>query len=277
MEIIDSQVHVWGPNTPERPWLAGREKDVDRPPLGYEELRGLMNQAGVDRAILVPRSFDGDRNDLVLEAAQAYPDRFGVMGRIAIERPEAQAALPRLLDQPGMLGLRLTFHRGEEAAWLEDGTADWFWPAAERYEVPVMVHAPKGLEQMGEIARRHPGLRIIYDHMGFARSTVDDKTVEAAKRMADLAVHPNIHVKVSALPLFSTHPYPFRNLDIALRRVIEAFGPQRSFWGTDLSQYMERFSYADMVAHFTEHLDFLTPDDLEWIMGRGLKQCLNWR
>jgi hypothetical protein len=28
------------------------------------------------------------------------------------------------------------------------------------------------------------------------------------------------------------------------------------------------------VTHFTEELDFLSAADLEWIMGRGLKQCL---
>jgi hypothetical protein len=30
------------------------------------------------------------------------------------------------------------------------------------------------------------------------------------------------------------------------------------------------------VTHFTEELDFLSRDDLEWIMGRGLVECLRW-
>ncbi len=33
-----------------------------------------MGKAGVDRAILVPPSWEGDRNDVALEAAQAHPD-----------------------------------------------------------------------------------------------------------------------------------------------------------------------------------------------------------
>jgi hypothetical protein len=32
-----------------------------------------------------------------------------------------------------------------------------------------------------------------------------------------------------------------------------------------------------VVTHFTEELDFLSADDLEWIMGRGLAECLGWR
>ena len=38
-----------------------------------------------------------------------------------------------------MLGVRLTFKRS--AKWLTDGTADWFWPAAEKAGLPVMFLA----------------------------------------------------------------------------------------------------------------------------------------
>src|ERR1044071_3622906 len=30
-----------------------------------------------------------------------------------------------------MLGVRLTFNTPATLKWLDDGTADWFWPAAE--------------------------------------------------------------------------------------------------------------------------------------------------
>ena len=44
--------------------------------------------------------------------------------------------------QPNMLGIRMAFNAGKTRQWLEDGTADWFWEAAERYDVPVMAFAP---------------------------------------------------------------------------------------------------------------------------------------
>ena len=28
---------------------------------------------------------------------------------------------------------------------------------------------------------------------------------------------------------------------------------------------------------FTEELDFLSADELEWVMGRGVLACLNWQ
>jgi predicted TIM-barrel fold metal-dependent hydrolase len=85
------------------------------------------------------------------------------------------------------------------------------------------------------------------------------------------------YVKVSALPCFSTEPYPFRNLREPLARVIDAFGPRRAFWGSDISRVPKSCSYREVVTHFTEDLDFLSRDDLETIMGRGLIDCLRWR
>ena len=84
-----------------------------------------MDRAGVDRAVIVPPSWEGDRNDLALEAARQHPDRFAVMGRLALERPESRSLLADWRRQPGMLGLRFTFHTDLQRPWLTDGTADW--------------------------------------------------------------------------------------------------------------------------------------------------------
>jgi L-fuconolactonase len=277
LQIIDSQVHIWAENTPERPWAPNMEGRAHLPePLTAERLIGMMDEADVDAAILVPPSLEGDRNDLALAAAQKYRNRFAVMGRIDLTKPEARAALPAWREQPGMLGLRLTFHRPDTRAQLTDGTADWLWPAAEQHGIPVMVHAPDGLPRLADIAQRHPGLTLIVDHMGFGRETMDANAPAGAERVAALARCRNVFVKVSALPCFSSEPYPFRNLNEPLRRVIEAFGPQRCFWGTDLSRMLEHCSYRQGVTHFTEELDFLSPDDLVWVMGRGLQECLRW-
>ncbi len=277
MQIIDSQVHIWAENTADRPWAPNMEGRAHlAEPLSAEGLLAMMDEAGVDAAILVPPSLEGDRNDLCLAAARKFSDRFAVMGRIDLARLESRAALATWRQQPGMLGLRLTFHRPDTRPQLTDGTADWLWPAAERHGVPLMVHVPERLPKLAEIAERHPGLTIIVDHMGFGRETMDANAPAGAARVAALAHCSNVFVKVSALPCFSSEPYPFRNLNEPLRRVIEAFGPRRCFWGTDLSRTLEHCTYRQGVTHFTQELDFLTADDLEWIMGRGLRECLHW-
>src|SRR5262249_60202731 len=92
MLIGDAQVHIWGADTPDRPWPPGRAHQAQKPyPVTRELVLAGMKEAGVDRAVIVPPSWEGDRNDLALEAAPRHPDRFAVVGRRAIERPRGRA------------------------------------------------------------------------------------------------------------------------------------------------------------------------------------------
>jgi len=85
MHIVDSQVHLWAAATPDRPWPPGRAAQAQKPyPVTKEALLLQMDLAGVSRIVIVPPSWEGDRNELALEAARLYPDRFAVMGRIAL-------------------------------------------------------------------------------------------------------------------------------------------------------------------------------------------------
>src|SRR5438128_5649006 len=112
-------------------------------PFRTERLLPMMDGAGADRVVVGPPSWPGDRNDYALEAAKRYPNRFAVMGRIALQDPKSAALLPKWKEQPGMLGVRLTFNSPTAIGWLKDGTADWFWPAAEKAGIPVMFQAPE--------------------------------------------------------------------------------------------------------------------------------------
>src|ERR1700704_2682086 len=246
-------------------------------PLGHEELLVLMDRAGVDCAILIPPSLDGERNDLCLAPAQQPPGRFALVGRLFLGHPSAPARLAEMKRQRGMLGVRLTFHRDDDRPLLTNGVADWFWPAAERLQMPVMVHAPERLREIAAIAARHPDLTIIIDHMGFARETMDQNAMAGAERVCELARYENVFFKVSPLPCYSTQSSPFRNLQEPMKRVIEKFGVERSFWGSDFSRLPKSCSYRQAVTMFTEELSFLSASELEWVMGRGVLACLNWQ
>jgi hypothetical protein len=59
--------------------------------------------------------------------------------------------------------------------------------------------------------------------------------------------------------------------------LIAKMGPERCFWGTDLTRLTETkgINYKQAIEHFTKHLG-LNENQLEWIMGKGICQCLNW-
>ena len=275
MTIIDSQVHIWAPETAEKPYAREDASKPHRPvPLGHDELLREMDNAGVARCILVPPTWEADRNDTSLEAARLHPDRFRVMGKLALTNPNGPALMATWNQQPHMLGIRMTFNAGRARQWIEDGTADWFWDAAEKYDVAVMAFAPNAVSKLVEVAERHPGLRLIVDHMGLS-SALRGKSLEpAVANVIKFARLKNVAVKVSALPCYVDEPYPFPTLHPLVRRVVDAFGPERCFWGTDLSHLP--CSHKQAVTLFTDEMKSLTANELEWIMGRGLAEWLKW-
>jgi predicted TIM-barrel fold metal-dependent hydrolase len=120
MMIVDSQVHIWAADTPERPWPAGQAGRAHQSvPLTAEGLLEKMDAAGVARAMLVPPSWEGDRNDVVLAAAHRYPDRFAVMGRLSLEAPASRDEFLPLTRTDGMLGCASPFTRNSSrSSWV---------------------------------------------------------------------------------------------------------------------------------------------------------------
>src|SRR4029079_3742570 len=204
MMIADSQVHIWAADTPERPWPPGQAACAHQPtPLTDEGALEKMDAAGVARAILVPPSWEGDRNDVVLAAAQRYPDRFAVMGRISLEAPESRAEFLPLARTKGNLGFRFTFHTEKQQKLLTGGASDWLWPAAAAAGVPLMVHPPHSLPLIDAIAARYPDLRLVIAHLGLTRPQVDHAAFARLPEVLALAKRPNIAAKASAITDYS--------------------------------------------------------------------------
>lgn len=275
MLIADSQVHIWGAETPERPWPEGRANEAQKPyPVLKETLLLQMDLAGVDRVVLVPPSWEGERNDLALEAAASYPDRFGVMGRLSLTDPSSRDQIAGWLKQPGMLGMRFAFHNRHYRHMLIDGSADWLWSAAEAAGIPLMVLVPGQLNVLDGIAAAHPGLKLVIDHVGVSLRPNDPSVWDDLPAVCALAKHPNVAVKASGVPHWSSEPYPFRDMHPHLEQLFQAFGPKRMFWGTDLTRMP--CTYYECIHLFTEHLPWLKGEDLEWVMGKGVCEWLGW-
>jgi predicted TIM-barrel fold metal-dependent hydrolase len=271
--IVDAQVHIWPPRPPGREWAdaamaALHGLDSHAP----EELLAAMDDAGVDRSLVVPAMFESDRNGYVLQAAREYPGRLAAVGRVPVEPAAGRELVQRWQERAGLLGLRVTFS-GVRRGWLTDGTTEWFWPAAELAGTPVTVYAPGATQEVARIARRHPTLRITIDHLGLEGDADSAALRAAADALVPLAEIPTISVKASALPFFVRDAYPFASAHDCVRTVVAAFGPKRVFWGSDLTRL--RCSYRE-AAQFLGEVDGLSTDDLSWIMGRGLLEWFDW-
>ena len=157
MLIVDGQIHLWEKGTPSPPHR--------QEPYSAEQAIAAMDQAGVDRALIHPVLWDPDSNELAQEAVRKYPNRFAIMGWFYLDDPHGRDLVAHWRERPGMVGLRFYFNERHKREWVTDGTLDWLWPAAERAGVPVALAAALFLPTVGQIAERHPALKLIVDHM----------------------------------------------------------------------------------------------------------------
>jgi predicted TIM-barrel fold metal-dependent hydrolase len=276
MLITDAQIHIWEVETPARPWPKDGRSTPHRP-NGFtaEQMLAEMDPIGVDRAVIVPPSWIGESNDYALEASANYPSRFAVMGRFDPAAPGAVEQLPTWLQQPHMLGIRVTFNAPHLVAGLDNGLFDRLWAGCERYNIPLMaLFAGPLLAKVPAIVERHPGLPLIIDHMGRIPSAQGAAAFADLDQLLTLARYPKVWVKTTSAPTHSEQDYPFRDIQPYLRQIYDAFGARRLLWGSDITRL--RGTYAQCLNLFKQELDFLSADDQEWILGKTAAEALNW-
>ena len=270
MKIIDAQVHIWA-QTVVPP--SGLHRKVEA--FTAEDVLKEMDEAGVDAALIhPPLGWDPNANAVAIEAVKKYPDRFAILGNFPLQDPANRKLIQGWRKQPGMMGLRWPLLLEEHQKWLYDGSLDWLWPAAEKEGLPLAMMGGLFLKKFGEIAERHPKLKMIVDHCGLNRHGRDAEAFIHLNELVQLAKLPNVAVKATGAPHYSTQAYPFRNIQDGLHRIYDAFGPKRFFWGTDITRMP--CSYRQCVTFFTEELPWLKGKDLEDVMGRGLSAWIGW-
>jgi len=273
MLIVDSQLHLWKDTKMGLP-----HRQI--PNFLVSDALAEMGSAGVDCAVIhPPGTLGGPTNALAVEAACAYPDKFCILGNFDPKSPDRENIVARWRDRPGMLGFRFTLSQGEQKSWWTDGTLDWFWPACEKAGLVVgLLAAGSNIGVVGKIAERHPGLKLHIDHMGCgggAGAGKDDAAFANVRDMVAVAKCPNVGVKLSGAPSLSSDPYPYRNIHGYIRQIFEAFGPDRCFWGTDLTRMP--CSYRQCVTLFTEEMSWLKGRELERVMGGAIVDWLGWK
>jgi predicted TIM-barrel fold metal-dependent hydrolase len=272
MQIVDAQIHLWGTGLPSN--LSHRQVTHFTP----EEAVPLMDEGGVDAAVIHPPGWDPGSTEMAFKAVSDYPGRFAILGSLPLDQKASQARIAGWRQQQGMLGLRYSFLHDPARQWLADGTINWLWEEAEKSGVPIAMLATDSLADIAHIAERHPGLRLTIDHLGGRGGLTTLKDHAAMTHMPQLvalAKYPNVAVKATGAPGYSAEAYPFPTMQTYLRKIYDAFGPQRMFWGTDISKMP--CSWRQCVTMFTEELQWLSEHDKRLVMGDALCAWWGWQ
>ena len=276
-KVVDAQVHLWLAESADRLWPAGgtefAEKNHRAEPLSPSALLDEMAVAGVDRAVLVPPFFEGYRNDYCMTTARAHPENFRVMARVDLRRDDWLEILESTSVDPLVAGIRLLFI-GADAGSILDNRAKGLWCYLESQDVPVMIFAPGQTADLATVVRDHPALKIAVDHLNIAAALDSRELVIAITALVELSQYESVSVKASALSLISRTVYPHSDLHESISRVVDAFGADRVFWGSDLSRLNE--SYGDSVRLFRDGIPGLSGIERQKILGGSLSRWLGW-
>ena len=266
--LIDIHPHVIATDTKKHPLapLYGRQSAWSAEhPLDYPDMIKAMDEAGVDKSVLVQASsayaFD---NTYVAEAVAAYPERFTGVFSVDVVAPDAVERMKHWMAK-GLTGMRI-FTAGstqpEQQTFFAEPTAFPAWQFAGDTGLSVCMQMQlKGLPLLATVLDRFPKVRVILDH--FARVEADDgPPFAAAAPLFALARYPNVHLKLTHRPIEAamkgkSTPEAF------FGRVVKEFGANRIAWGSNFPA--AKPPLPELVALARNALSFLPRQDQDWI------------
>ena len=270
MQIVDAQIHLWATGLP------SNKAHIQETSFTAKQAITLMDEAGVHAAIIHPPSWDPKSHELALAAVNDYPNRFAIMGTLPLNRAISEKEIPSWKNNV-VLGLRYTLLEEPHRSWIADGSLDWLWKIAEEEKIPISMLVTDSLVELQNIAERHPELRLTIDHLGGRGGNTtlkDNDAMEHIPNLLKLAKYPNVAVKATGAPGYSSEAYPYPIMQGYLKQIYDAFGPHRTFWGTDITKMP--CSWKDCITMFTEEARWLDENDRALVMGDAICAWWGW-
>jgi L-fuconolactonase len=234
--IVDAHQHVWDLNRAEYPWLTERLGPINRT-VEFEELRPQLRRAGIGATILVQSADNREDTDYMLDVAAAHDEVVAVVAYVPLDRPaEAAEQLDRLKGSAHVVGVRNLIHEQPDPDWVLRPEVDEGLGLLEEAGMTfdLVSVLPRHLEHVSALGERHPGLRIVIDHL--SKPPIGQADTEPWWSLIERASqNPLVHAKVSGLypssgPMADWSTEKIRPF---FDRALEVFGSERLMYGGD--------------------------------------------
>ena len=272
MDIVDTHCHIITDDVTRYPRgpIGGTQSGwATTRPVTADGMIERMDEAGIGQAVLVQATTAyGYDNSYVLDSRAQRPDRFIAVGTVDPLRPDAADNLAAVAGNGGLAGVRL-FTSGStvptQGEWFAAPETYPFWDKATELGVTVCLQMRLGpaTEQLHLLLNRFPSVHVLLDHMGYP--DIAASPTDAGEAVADLAVHPGLHLKLTHRNLERLHDVGAKASGF-LDPVLAAFGANRIVWGSNLPAAEQ--SLPELVALAQEVLaDVPEPERLEIFAG----------
>jgi len=268
--IIDTHVHIVAPDQKRYPRKLAPDNNAWVIDMASDTMLGLMDQAGIDRALLVQAhsAYEYD-NNYVADVAMMYPLRFVSVCIVNPAQADAPEQLTYWVKERGVQGLRLFPAAEREPRWLDDPATFPLWERAAQLAIPVCVCLRfRQLARLRSVIERYPQVLVALDHLGAPRLD-GGPPYENAAPLFDLVKLPNVYLKFSSLNLYAAAQGKSTAREF-FGRLLEEFGAQRVMWGSNFPNTYDR-GLKEQLALARDELSFVPEPDRRWLFADTAK------
>ncbi len=266
MPAIDTHVHVWdltgGPFGVEYPWLTDALAPVFRT-FGLDELDPDLDACDIDGVVLVQASDSEAETDELIRVARTSRRSARVVGWLPLADPAAtRAGLARHRDDVELVGVRHLIHDDPDPSWmLRPAVAEGMaLIAAAGLTFDAVAQRPDLLAQVPVVARRHPDLTVVLDHLG--KPPIADGGWEPwSDLLAAAAAEPNVVAKISGLNTASAPGWIAADWARYIEHALDVFGPRRLMLGGDWPIALLAGDYRRVWSALLDNLGNLSDDE----------------
>lgn len=269
---VDTHLHCFaGANDPGFPY---HERAPYRPEAAAtpQHLLKCMDAAGVDFAVVVhPEPYQDDHRYLE-HCLRVGGGRLKGVCLFLADRPGSVAGLTELARRAPLVAVRVHAYAPDRLPPFGRPELRDLWQATADLGLAVQLHfEPRYAPGFEPLIREFPDTLVLVDHLG----RPFQGTPAEYDRVVQWSRFKNVVVKLSSIP--SPLAYPHRDAGPTIRRLTEAFGPDRLMYGGGFNAAATGASYRDAFDEARGHLAHLSADDQAKVLGGNAERLFALR
>ena len=258
LQVIDTHIHLYDTNRSEGvDWPPVTDKILYRPVL-TKDFDEVADREGIPSTVIVEASSRVEDNQWVLDLVKHNPDRYlALVGNLPIGTDEFAGLLERFSKDSRFVGIRMRDRPGGDAFFTDAVWRDLGLLAKKGLTLDVLIHNFT-IDEVTEVAKRLPELKIMINHLGGLVITNDPLDPEWKDSVKRAAAQPNVHCKVSGIFQRSgVRPPPKERSFYApvFQLVFEAFGEDRIVYGSNWPVTDRGGSYSEQLNVIQSYFD----------------------
>lgn len=230
--VVDSHQHFWDIRKLRYDWMGAGASPLKRNFLP-RDLKPLVEEAGVDRTVIVQAHQSLDETEWILGLARRHAFIAGTVCWVDLTARDLSKTLDRLQKDRHFNGVRHIWHDEADDAWaIRPKVVNGLRELAARGIAFDLLTFPQHLKYVLDLYEKVPDLKGVVDHI--SKPAIAKFQLEPwARDIAAVAQIPGVFCKVSGMVTEARRLWSASDLKPYVAHVVEAFGYERLMFGSD--------------------------------------------